>query len=45
MQKRGEHINMTTHFYDVNLTLIPKPDKDSTDKENQRIILPGNVDV
>ena len=29
-----EEGTLTTTFYDVTVTLIPKPDKDTTEKEN-----------
>jgi hypothetical protein len=31
-------------FYEVSVTLIPKPQKDSTKKENSRPIFPMNID-
>ena len=32
-------------FYDATITLIPKPDKDTTKKENYRLISWMNIDV
>ena len=32
-------------FYEATITLIPKPDKDATKKENYRSISPMNTDA
>ena len=34
-----------THFYEANITLIPQPDKDNTEKEDYRAIFLTNMDA
>ena len=44
-QKIAEEGTLSNLFYEATITLIPKPDKDSTQKENYRPISLMNMDV
>ena len=44
-QKIAEERMLLNSFYEANITLIPKPDKDITKKENSRPILLMNTDA
>ena len=43
-QKTAEEGTLPNSFYEATITLIPKPDKDNTKKENYRSILLMNLD-
>ena len=44
-QKVSEEGKLLNSFYEVTITLIPKPDKDATKRESYRPILLMNIDA
>ena len=44
-QKVAEEETLPNSFYEATITLIPKPDKDTTKKENNRPISLVNIDA
>ena len=44
-QKIAEEGTLPNTFYEATITLIPKPDKDNTQKENYKPISLTNIDI
>ena len=44
-QKTAEKVILANSFYEAIITLIPKPDKDNTQKENYRPLSLMNIDA
>ena len=44
-QKIAQEHNLPNSFYEATITLIPKPDKDATKKENDRPMSLMNIDA
>ena len=45
LQKSAKEDKLPNSFYEATITLIPKPDKDATKKENYKLISLMNIDA